>query len=106
MTPPKSVPVQLKALHLPTAARLFPEIVARAQRDNWPLEAFAAELLEAELEGRRQSRVERLTRAAHLPPGKTLATLDQATRPACRCGSGGSCPDCVPATSPTAPTTC
>lgn len=77
MTPPKSVPLQLKALALSTAARVYPDVLDRAQRDNWPLEAFAAELLEAELEGRRQNRVARLASEAHLPPGKTLASLDQ-----------------------------
>ena len=60
MTPPKSVPIQLKALKLTTAARLFPQLLARAHRETWPLEAFVAELHDAELEGRRQSRIARL----------------------------------------------
>jgi DNA replication protein DnaC len=76
MTPPESVPVQLKALSLPSAARAYPDLLARARRDDWSLEAFAAELLGAELEGRRQNRIARLVQEAHLPPGKTLASLE------------------------------
>jgi len=76
MTPPESVPLSLKALHLTTAARLFPDLLARAHRETWAPEAFAAELLDAELEARRQSRVARLAQEAHLPPGKTLASLE------------------------------
>lgn len=81
MTPLERVHLQLKALHLPTAARVFPEVLATAHREQWSLETFAAELCERELEGRRQSRIERLAREAHLPPGKTVATLDQTRLP-------------------------
>jgi DNA replication protein DnaC len=61
---------------MPTAAQLVAELVTKAQQENWPLEAFACELLEQELEGRRQRRIRRLLQAAHLPTGKTLATFD------------------------------
>jgi DNA replication protein DnaC len=81
MTPPESVSLQLKALSLPSAARAYPDLLARARRDDWALEAFAAELLGAELEGRRQNRVARLAQEAHLPPGKTLASLEAARLP-------------------------
>jgi DNA replication protein DnaC len=86
MTPPEPAPlervrVQCKALGLPTLARVAEEVVATAVRENWSLEAFAAELLGHELEGRRQHRIERLTQEARLPPGKTLATLDQRRLP-------------------------
>lgn len=81
MTSPERVQLQLKALHLPTAARVFTEVVATAHQEHWALDTFAAELFARELEGRRQSRIERLAREAHLPPGKTLTTLDQARLP-------------------------
>ncbi|HEV8639066.1 MAG TPA: IS21-like element helper ATPase IstB [Chloroflexota bacterium] len=86
MTPPEAAPlerirVQCRALGLPTLAAVAAELVATAQRENWSLEAFAAELLGHELEGRRQHRIARLTQEARLPPGKTLATLDQRRLP-------------------------
>ena len=87
MTPPETptplerVRVQCRALGLPTLAAVAAELVATATRENWSLEAFAAELLGHELEGRRQHRIERLSQEARLPPGKTLATLDQRRLP-------------------------
>lgn len=73
--------LQCRTLGLPTLAAVAEELVATAVRENWSLAAFAAELLGHELEGRRQHRVERLAQEAHLPPGKTLATLDQGRLP-------------------------
>jgi DNA replication protein DnaC len=48
-----------------------------ARREEWPLETFLHYLLEQELAGKRQRRIERLTRQSHLPEGKTLSTFDQ-----------------------------
>jgi len=45
------------------------------------LETFLAHLLEQELDGRRQRRVSRLLKAAHLPAGKTLDTFEQQRLP-------------------------
>ena len=45
------------------------------------MERFAAEWLGHELEGRRQHRIARLRQDAHLPSGKTLATLEQQRLP-------------------------
>ena len=81
MAPLERVRVQCRALGLPTLAQVAEELVATAVRENWSLEAFAAELLGHELEGRRQHRIERLGQEARLPPGKTLATLDQQRLP-------------------------
>lgn len=81
MTPLERVRVQCKALGLPTLAQVAAELVATAVRENWSLEAFAAELLGHELEGRRQHRIARLGQEARLPPGKTLVTLDQQRLP-------------------------
>jgi len=45
------------------------------------LETFLYHLLEQELAGKRQRRIERLTRQSHLPEGKTLSTFDQKRLP-------------------------
>ena len=58
------------------------ELVARFERaghtDALPL---LAEVFEMEAQDRLERRIDRLRRASHLPPGKTLATLDQARLP-------------------------
>lgn len=77
MTSLERIRVHCKALGLPTLARVAEEVTATAVRENWSRETLIAELLSHEREGRRQNRVERLLHEAHLPPGKTLATLDQ-----------------------------
>jgi DNA replication protein DnaC len=76
MSPLETLQRRLRSLHLSTAARVSGALVTQAQQANWSLEAFACELLEQELEGRRQRRIERLLKAAHLPAGKTLATFE------------------------------
>ena len=72
----ETLQLRLRSLRLPTAARLSGELVAKAQQENWSLEAFASELLEQELEGRRQRRIQRLLKVSHLPASKTLATFE------------------------------
>jgi DNA replication protein DnaC len=76
MTQLDTLQVRLRALRLSTAAQVVGDVVAKAQQENWSLEAFACELLEQECDGRRQRRVARLAQEAHLPIGKTLATFD------------------------------
>ncbi len=49
-----------KALRLPTAAQIVDEELELARREDWPLETFLQHLLEQELSGRRQRRIERL----------------------------------------------
>ncbi len=51
-------------------------MLLQAQQANWSLETFACELLDQELEGRRQRRIQRLLKVSHLPAGKTLATFE------------------------------
>ncbi len=70
-----------RKLRLPTVAAVAAETLATAQREEWPLETFLAHLLEQELDGRRQRRVSRLLKAAHLPAGKTLDTFEQQRLP-------------------------
>lgn len=66
---------------MPTAVQVVEETIASAQQENWSLEAFLADLLEQEMEGRRLRRIERLKKAAHLPIEKTLASFDQERLP-------------------------
>jgi DNA replication protein DnaC len=66
-----------KALRLPTVAQVVEEALVTSQREEWPMETFLQHLLEQEMAGRRQRRIARLTKAAHLPPGKTLQVFDQ-----------------------------
>jgi DNA replication protein DnaC len=67
----------LHTLHMPTAVQIFEELLSTSLREDWTLETFLAELLEQEVEGRGQRRIERLQKAAHLPAGKTLANFEQ-----------------------------
>jgi DNA replication protein DnaC len=67
----------LHTLRMPTAVQIIEDLLATGLREDWSLETFLAELLEQEMEGRSQRRVERLQKSAHLPAGKTLANFDQ-----------------------------
>lgn len=67
----------LRTLRMPTAVEVIDDLLTIATRETWSLEKFLAELLEQELEGRRQRRTERLQKSSHLPAGKNLANFDQ-----------------------------
>jgi DNA replication protein DnaC len=67
----------LHTLRMPTAVEVVGDLLATASRETWTLETFLGELLEQEMEGRRQRRLDRLQKASHLPAGKTLASFDQ-----------------------------
>jgi DNA replication protein DnaC len=71
----------LRTLRMPTTVQGIEDLMATAQREDWSLETFLGELLEQEMEGRRQRRIERLQKAAHLPAGKTLTSFDQERLP-------------------------
>jgi DNA replication protein DnaC len=70
-----------KTLRMPTAADDIGDVITAARQGDWPLEDFTRELLEREIEGRRQRRIERLTKASKLPVGKTLASFDTTRLP-------------------------
>ena len=70
-----------RTLHMPTAIQVVEELLGCATRENWSIETFLGELLEQEMEGRHQRRIERLQDAAHLPVEKTLAAFDQERLP-------------------------
>jgi DNA replication protein DnaC len=67
----------LRTLRMPTAVEVVGDLLTTASRETWTLETFLGELLEQEMEGRRQRRLERLQKASHLPAGKTLTSFDQ-----------------------------
>jgi DNA replication protein DnaC len=73
----ESIREHLRILHMPTGVQVVEELLASGLRENWSLENFLGELLEQEMEGRHQRRIERLKDSAHLPLEKTLATFDQ-----------------------------
>jgi DNA replication protein DnaC len=76
-----AIRVYCKALRLPTVAQVVEETLVTSQREDWSLETFLQHLLEQEMDGRRDRRISRLTKAAHLPHGKTLHAFDQQRLP-------------------------
>ena len=70
-----------KALCLPTTMQIVGDALDTAHREDWPLETFLHFLLEQELAGRRQRRIERRIKESHLPQGKTLSAFDQTRLP-------------------------
>jgi DNA replication protein DnaC len=77
----ETIAQHLHTLRMPTAVQVVEDLLATGLRENWSLEIFLGELLEQEIDGRRERRIERLKDAAHLPPEKTLATFDQERLP-------------------------
>ena len=67
----------LHTLRMPTSIEIVGELLLTATRETWSLETFLSELLEQEMEGRRQRRLERLQKESHLPAGKILANFEQ-----------------------------
>jgi len=66
-----------QTLRLSALVETLPHTLHLARQQNWPLETFLLELLEQEVARRRERRIERLLRQAHLPFGKTLAQFEQ-----------------------------
>lgn len=81
MTPLEAIHQHCLALRLPTLAATVREALGLAQQQDWSLESFLVYVLEQEVSGRQQRRIERLLREAHLPEGKTLARFDQSRLP-------------------------
>jgi len=71
----------LRELKLPGVAGSHTQAAVRAEKEGWGFERFLHHVLDVELEQRRQKRLERAIKAAKLPPGKTLAALDQEKLP-------------------------
>jgi DNA replication protein DnaC len=68
--------IMFRTLKLPTFAGMYEQVALRADRDGWTLGQSLQHLCELEIEERRLRKIERLQKAADLPPDKTLATLD------------------------------
>jgi DNA replication protein DnaC len=86
MTTPDSakLPVMLTTLRLPTIARLWQDLGARADREGWGAARFLATLCEHEIQDRYTRRIARHLAEADLPAGKTLATFEFASVPSLR----------------------
>jgi DNA replication protein DnaC len=80
-TTSESLAVLLRALKLPTVARLSEEIASKAEKEGWTYGKYLHHLAMLEVHERRQRRIERLQRESDLLPGKTLATLDRTKLP-------------------------
>jgi DNA replication protein DnaC len=78
------LPVMLTTLRLPTIARLWQELGARADREGWGAARFLATLCEHEIQDRHTRRIARHLAEADLPAGKTLATFEFAAVPSLR----------------------
>ena len=84
MTPsadPARNALMLSQLHLPTIARLWPELATRADQEGWPAGRFLGALLEHELAERAKRRIERHRTESRLDPSKTLTGFDFAEVP-------------------------
>ena len=81
MLPLEQIQQHLRTLRMPTAVEIVGDLLTTATRETWPLETFLSELLEQEVEGRSQRRVERLQKSSRLPAGKTLAAFEQKKLP-------------------------
>lgn len=66
----------LKDLHLPTVRECFAEEADRARKNTISHEAYLCELVEREVEDRRQRRIERFLRESKLPLEKNLETFE------------------------------
>lgn len=75
-SPHHGLSIMLRTLKLPTFAAMHEQVALQGGRDGWTLGQSLRHLCELEIEERRTRKIERLLKAAALPPDKTLATLD------------------------------
>ena len=66
----------LKELHLPTFRASFEEVARQAQQEGLSYERFLLELVQREVQERRNGRIERLLRQSQLPQEKSWPALD------------------------------
>ena len=71
----------LKELHLPTIKGCFQQEADNARRASLSYEKYLHQVVEREIEDRRQRRKERLLKESHLPLEKTLQSFDRARLP-------------------------
>jgi DNA replication protein DnaC len=65
-----------KRLHLANAPRIYRDLAARAEQEQWAYRDLLAVLLAEEVAHRQQTRIQRLTRRAHFPFLKTIDEFD------------------------------
>jgi DNA replication protein DnaC len=82
VTPEASLGVLLRALKLPTFARLHEEIGQKAEKEGWSFAQYLRHLALLELEERRRRRIAKNLKSSQLPGEKTLATLQAPRLPA------------------------
>jgi len=72
------IPIEalLKRLHLANARRVWKDLTARAEKEDWSFRDFLAVLVSEEVAQRQQTRLARLTRRAHFPFLKTIDDFD------------------------------
>ena len=71
----------LKRLHLANARRAYPELIERAEREDWSFREFLRVLTREEVAHRAQTRLQRCVRKAHFPQLKTVEEFDFAAQP-------------------------
>lgn len=76
-----SLPLLLRALTLTTIAREHENARGQAEAENWGYRRYLQYLVEAESNERLRRRIERLLKDSGLPPGKTLASLEEGKLP-------------------------
>lgn len=74
--------VLLRALKLPSITALYATTAAKAEAEGWGFERYLGELVEQEVIDRQARKIERIRTSSHLPPEKTLRTLDLSRMPA------------------------
>jgi DNA replication protein DnaC len=75
------LPLLLRGLNLPHAAREHAAALARAEAENWGYRRFLLHLVEGEANERLRRKIERQVKESGLPGGKTLGTLDETRLP-------------------------
>lgn len=76
-----SLPLLLRAMHLPTIAREHDDAIRRAEAENWGYARFLSWLFEAEANDRLQRKIQRQLKESNLPAGKTIESLDEKKLP-------------------------
>jgi len=78
----ESLAILLRALKLPTVARLASDVAQKAEREGWSFGQYLHHLAELEVEERRRRRIQRYLKESELPSEKSLATLQRQKLPA------------------------
>jgi DNA replication protein DnaC len=95
----KDLPLEslLRRLHLANAPRVYKDLCARAEKEQWSYRDFLAVLVAEEVAHRKQTRIQRLVRRARFPFLKTIDDFDFTYQSTLRLQMLGSClsPDFV-----------